>query len=180
MTNLPSSIEALKIAIKSQNPFDRPLFVRQQDVWRKGFPDVPALNAHVSDAVFEAVSKVRTGQRQAASITITAEKGLGKSHIISRIRHRLQAENGTLFVYMSEYGNLDRIKNEFLQVLASSLKRDGSQEVMQWQELATAMVLKATGKTGSYGFSMLMYRELQKARNGTLAHSTTQSTWNCR
>lgn len=145
MTN-SSSIEDLNNAIKSQNPFDRPLFVRQQDIWGKGFPDVPSLNAHASDGVFEAISKVRTGQRPAVGITITAEKGLGKSHIISRIRHRLQADSSALFVYMGEYGDLDRIKHEFLQTLAFSLKRLGSQEVMQWQELATAIVLQVIQK----------------------------------
>lgn len=146
MTNSSSSIEDLNNAIKSHNPFDRPLFVRQQDIWGKGFPDVPSLNAHASDAVFDAISKIKSGQRQATGITITAEKGLGKSHIISRIRHRLQGESGTLFVYMGDYGDLNRIKHEFLQTLASSLKRIGSQEVMQWQELATAMFNQVTKK----------------------------------
>ena len=139
MTSLPSSITDLNNAIKSHNPFDRPLVVRSHDVWEKSFPDVPSLNAHVSDAVFEAI-EIRTGQRPVAGITITAEKGLGKSHVISRIRHRLQAEGGALFVYMGEYSDLNRIKFEFLQTLASSLKKTGNKDVMQWRELAAALV----------------------------------------
>ncbi|MBD2038463.1 hypothetical protein H6F76_26270 [Leptolyngbya sp. FACHB-321] len=146
-TNIfPSSIEVLHNTIASHNPFDRPLFVKQQDVWGKGFPDVPSLNAHASDMVFDAINKVRTGQRSSIGITIRAEKGLGKSHLISRIRHRLQFEGSALFVYMSEFSNLDRIKQEFLQNLAYSLKRTGSQSVMQWQELATALVSDAYKK----------------------------------
>ena len=147
MTSSSSSIADLVNLIKSQNPFDRPLVVRSQDVWGKGFPDVPTLNAHASDAVFEAIEKVRTGQRQVIGITITAEKGLGKSHIISRIRHRLQAEGSALFVYMSECGNLNRIKTEFLRTLATSLKQTGSQGVSQWRELATALVNEAYKKS---------------------------------
>ena len=126
-------------AIKNQNPFDRPLVVRSQDIWTKGFPDVPSLNAHASDTVFEAIEKVRTRQRQVVGITITAEKGLGKSHLVSRIRHHLQSDGSALFVYMSECGDLNRIKVEFLRTLAISLKQIGSQGVSQWRELATAL-----------------------------------------
>lgn len=142
-----SSIVDLINAVKSQNPFDRPLVVRSQDVWGIGFPDVPSLNAHASSAVFEAVEKVHTRQRQVVGITITAEKGLGKSHLVSRIRHRLQADGSALFVYMSECGDLNRIKTEFLRTLASSLKQIGSQGVSQWRELATALVNEAFSKS---------------------------------
>ncbi len=140
MASSSSSIADLHSAIKDQNPFDRPLVVRSQDVWGKGFPDVPSLNAHASDAIFQAIEKVRTRQGQVVGITITAEKGLGKSHLISRIRHRLQADGSALFVYMSECGDLNRIKIEYLRTLATSLKQIGSQGVSQWRELATALV----------------------------------------
>ena len=142
-----SSIVDLINAVKSQNPFDRPLVVRSQDVWGIGFPDVPSLNAHASSAIFEAVEKVRTRQRQVVGITITAEKGVGKNHLISRIRHRLQGDGSALFVYMGECGDLNRIKPEFLRTLASSLKQIGSQGVSQWRELATALVNQAYNKT---------------------------------
>lgn len=147
MSDSSSSIADLTNAIKSQNPFDRPLVVRSQDIWGKGFPDVPSLNAHASDAVFEAIEKVRTKQRQVFGITMTAEKGLGKSHIISRIYHRLQVEGSALFVYMSQCGDLNRIKTEFLRTLASSLKQVSSQNVNQWRELATALVNEACNKS---------------------------------
>lgn len=147
MTSSPSSIEELNNAIRNQNPFNRELVVRQQDVWGDGFPDVTALNAHASEAVFEAIEQVRTKRRQAVGITIKAEKGLGKSHIISRIRHRLQAEGGALFVYMSDYSDLNRIKPEFLNTLSSSLKQVGTKGVRQWQELAAAIANDALGKS---------------------------------
>ena len=147
MTSSSSSISDLDNAIKSHNPFDRPLVVRSHDVWGKGFPDVPSLNAHASDTVFESIEKVRTRQRQVVGITITAEKGLGKSHLISRIRHRLQADGSALFVYMSECSDLNRIKIEFLRTLGSSLKQNGSQGVSQWRELATALVNEAYNKS---------------------------------
>ncbi len=150
MTSSPvSPIEALNAAIQSHNPFDKPAIVTGQDVWGKGFPDVETLNSHASDAVFEAIKRVRTSQSsqdKVTSLAITAEKGVGKSHIISRIRHRLEREGGALFVYASadEYVDLDLIKYQFQQTLADSLKHTGSQGVMQWQEVATAMANQAS------------------------------------
>jgi hypothetical protein len=132
--------------INNHNPFQGRLVVRDQNVWGQGFPDVPSLNAHASNAVYEAIEKVSKGERKVVGITITAERGLGKSHVISRIRHRLQGDGSALFVYMSQCNNLNRIKAEFLTTLANSLKQIGSQGVSQWQELATALINEAYNK----------------------------------
>ena len=139
-----SPIEALNVAIQSHNPFSNAGIVKEQDVWGKGFPDVPTLNAHASDTVFQAIEQVRTSQSsqdKVTSIAITAEPGVGKSHIISRIRHRLGREGGALFVYASldNYKDLNLINYKLQQTLAESLLHTGSQEVMQWQEVATAI-----------------------------------------
>ncbi|AFY54054.1 hypothetical protein Riv7116_1494 [Rivularia sp. PCC 7116] len=131
--------------IQKKNPFVGHIVVRSSQVWGKSFPDVPSINAHASDAVFDAVKKVSKGERENVGITITAEKGLGKSHIISRIRHRLQTEDNAFFIYMGKYDNLNQIKYEFLQTVAASLRAHGSKNVMQWQEIAAALINEVTG-----------------------------------
>lgn len=140
MISNASQIEDL---IRSHNIFDGHQVVKKSQVWGESFPDVPSINAHASDAVFDAIGQVRRGQCQVRGITITADRGLGKSHVISRIRHRLQSESDILFIYMSEFEDLNRIKNEFLQTLASSLKQVGSDNITQWQEVAAALVNEA-------------------------------------
>ncbi|MBN3896167.1 MAG: hypothetical protein HWQ41_13160 [Nostoc sp. NOS(2021)] len=140
MTVTTSPIDDL---IRNENPFAGHIVVRPPQIWGKSFPDVPSINAHASNAVFDAVDKVRKGKRETVGITITAEKGLGKSHIISRIRHGLQTEGSSLFIYMSKYDNLNQIKSLFLQSVASSLRAFGSQKVMQWQEIAAALINEA-------------------------------------
>lgn len=143
MTISASSINQLNAAIESSNPFvDRGAAVRAQDVWGKEFPDIQTLNAHASDAVFQAIKQVNSGQGKVTSIALIAEQGVGKTHIISRIRHRLQAQGGALFIYASasKFSDLDRIKYQFLQTLGDSLNQVGSQGVKQWQELAVAML----------------------------------------
>lgn len=132
--------------IKNYNPFAGKFVVTDHNIWHQGFPDVPSLNAHASDAVYEAVEKVRSGQQRVIGITMTAERGLGKSHIISRIRHRLQEDGSALFICMNQCDDLNRIKSEFLRTLANSLKQVGSKGVSQWQELATALVNEAYKK----------------------------------
>lgn len=72
---------------------------------------------------------------------LTAQQGVGKSHILSRTRHRLESNGGALFVYASvnNYTDLNLIKYQFQQTLANSLSHTGSKSVMQWQEIAAAM-----------------------------------------
>ncbi|MEH2152174.1 P-loop NTPase fold protein [Nostoc sp.] len=142
MSNSFSSYSDINKAITSHNPFDRSLVVRNYDIWNQTFPDVPSINAHASDAVYQAIEQISTGKRSVIGITIKAEKGLGKSHLMSRIRHHIQNEGDSFFVYMSEvdYGDLNKIHSKFLNTLTSSLKQTGNQSVMQWQEIATTLV----------------------------------------
>jgi hypothetical protein len=128
-----SSIEDLNHALLSHNPFNE-VTVTYQNIWQQEFPDVAFLNAHASDAVFQTLQ-----QNYKTSIVITAEYGTGKSHIISRIRHRLKSQGGALFMYANKYGDLKNIKHGFQKTIADSLNQQGSQDVRQWQELATNM-----------------------------------------
>ncbi|MDH6107192.1 P-loop NTPase fold protein [Anabaenopsis tanganyikae CS-531] len=151
MTNTPiSSIEAVNAAIKNHNPFTNAGIVKEQDVWGKGVPDVPTLNAHASNKVFEAIEFVRTSQLsqdKVTSIVITAQQGVGKTHLLSRIRHQLETKGGALFVYAggNNYTDLNLVKYQFQQTLADSLSETGSQGVMQWQEVAAAMANETRG-----------------------------------
>ncbi len=143
--NSTSPIEAINAAIQSHNPFINAGIVKEQDIWKKKSPDVSTLNAHASDAVFRAIELVRTSQSsqdKVTSIAITAQQGVGKTHLLSRIRHHLEKEGGALFVYASanNYTDLNLVKYQFQQTLADSLSKTGSQWVMQWQEVAAAMV----------------------------------------
>lgn len=140
------SNDSLIDIIKNHNPFAGRFVVTNHNIWHQGFPDVPSLNAHASDTVYEAVEKVRSGEQRVIGITMTAERGLGKSHVVSRIRHRLQDNGSALFICMNHCDDLNRIKSELLRTFANSLKQIGSKGVSQWQELATALVNEAYKK----------------------------------
>jgi KAP family P-loop domain len=144
-------MDDLNRLIESYNPFDRSLVVRTHDVWEPSFPDVPSINSHISDSVLQGIDQIQSGQRSVLGITIKAEKGLGKTHLISRLRRDLRMRDDTFFVYMSEtdYTDLDRINSMFLECLAMSLKQKGSQEFTQWQELSTLLLNQAYGSSYS-------------------------------
>ncbi len=134
--------------LRSNNPFERPPVVKDQNIWGESFPDVASLNVIASDTVFEALDKVRTADstlNKVTSIVFTAERGVGKSHVIRRIRQRLQASGQGVFIYASadKYGDLDYINALFQQSVAESLEQRGSAGVTQWQEIAALMVAEA-------------------------------------
>jgi AAA ATPase domain len=134
-----SPLDTINSVLQEHNPFSQPPYVNANNVWNKGFPDVEFLNAHASDAVFRALEEIRTGKYSTTSLLITAQDGTGKTHIISRIRHRLQIQGGALFIFANKFNDLNQIKSGFQQILADSLSNIGSQGVTQWQELAAAM-----------------------------------------
>ncbi|NJN31778.1 MAG: ATP-binding protein [Synechococcales cyanobacterium RM1_1_8] len=134
-----SDLATINAAIARHNPFSQPPFVNANNVWGKGFPDLESLNAHASDAVFEAIRQIREGQYPTVSILITAQNGTGKTHIIGRIRHRLQEQGGALFVFVNKLNDINDSNGSFQQALSRSLSNIGSEGVKQWQELAASI-----------------------------------------
>ena len=120
-------LDELNAIILEHNPFSQPPFVTANNVWGKSFPDVETLNVHASDAVFKALTEIDEKKLSTASILITAQDGTGKSHIISRIRHRLQDLGGAFFILANKFSDLNQVKPGFQQLLAESLFNIGSQ-----------------------------------------------------
>ncbi|XGB42117.1 MAG: AAA family ATPase [Nodosilinea sp. LVE1205-7] len=145
--NTPTLPSEILTELRSQNPFARPPVVKAQNIWGESFADVTSLNAHASEAVFETLNKLATATatvEKISSLVITADRGVGKSHLIRRIRHRLQTNREALFIYASadEYGDLDFINSGVLRSLANSLENPWSEGVNQWQTVAAAMVAR--------------------------------------
>ncbi|MDJ0714130.1 MAG: hypothetical protein QNJ54_07900 [Prochloraceae cyanobacterium] len=176
MTFSPSQIQdkQLENIIKNCNPFDREVIVTKQAIWKESFPDVPSINAAASDAVFKAIDNVSNGHRKVIGITHRAERGVGKSHIISRIRSHIKTEGNAFFVYMGEYSDLDKIKLEFLNILCASLKQEGFQGVMQWQELAAALVNEALDKKYNLQTILEVFPNWFKQTKHNLVNQLTQ------
>lgn len=143
-----SSESDILSALGANNPFERPPVVKEQNIWGESFPDILSLNAEASDSVFSALKKIRTADsalEKVTSIVFTSDRGVGKSHVIKRIRQRLQANGEGVFIYASadKYGDLNLINSLFQQSIAESLEQPGSVGVTQWQEIAALMVAEA-------------------------------------
>ena len=140
-----SAEPAILSALDANNPFERPPIVTEQNVWGESFPDIPSINAKASDSLFEAVQKVRAADsslEKVTSLVFVSSRGVGKSHVIKRIRRRLQATSEGVFIYANadKYGNLSAINSLFQQSIAESLEQTGSEGVTQWQEIATLII----------------------------------------
>lgn len=162
-----SSIAELNAAIQSHNPFPTgAAVVREQDIWEHGFPDVTTLNDHASDAVYQAINRVhnaRTARDKVTSMVIIAGKGVGKSHVISRIHHRLKTDGSALFIYAGvETYDIKFVNYYFLQTLADSLNHNGSQGVTQWQEIAAGMVNQVERSVNSNAESISAKKVVEK------------------
>lgn len=143
-----SAESAILSALSANNPFERPPVVKEQNIWGESFPDIPSLNAKASDSVFDALGKVRAANsslEKVTSVVFTADRGVGKSHVIKRIRQRLQASSEGVFIYASadRYGDLNLVNALFQQSIAESLEQQGGEGVTQWQEIATLIVSEA-------------------------------------
>jgi Cdc6-like AAA superfamily ATPase len=152
--NPPTLTPEVLADLRRHNPFARPPVVKGQNIWGESFADVTSLNAHASEAVFTALNKLAAATsplEKISSLVITASRGVGKSHLIRRIRQGLQTSGEAVFVYASadEYGDLDFINSGVLRSLASSLERPWSEGVSQWQTVAAAMVARAVQSLNS-------------------------------
>ncbi|MCW6035386.1 KAP family NTPase [Spirulina subsalsa FACHB-351] len=137
-----SPIDAVHAAIQSHNIFSKAGIVREQNVWGRGFPDVPSLNHHASDTVLKALEQVRTTDDKVTSLVITAQQGQGKTHLLNRIRRQLLQESDFAFIYANvlSYTDLNQVHVYFLRTITESLSRDNHEGVTQWQMIASAMM----------------------------------------
>ncbi len=142
-----SELSKIDDLIQQYNPFAGHTVVRNSQVWGKSLPDVPSINAHISDTVFDVINKINQNSMQTVGVTVFGEKGLGKTQVISRIRHHFKQTDEVLFIYMGDYGEkLSKIKSKFLETLTSSLRAYGQYEgIMQWQEIAAHLINQAKG-----------------------------------
>lgn len=134
--------------LRNHNPFDRPAVVKGQNIWGDSFPDVSILNAHASDAVLTTLERVENSTSsldKVLSVVITADRGVGKSHLIRRIRKQSNSLGNIAFIYASadEYSDLDFINSAFLRSLAESLDKPISDGITQWQMIAYLMLKEA-------------------------------------
>lgn len=152
--DIQSSEQKIIQALQEFNPFTGSSIVKAHQIWDDNFSDVLSINADASDSILTTINYVSKNSKS-LGITILAPKGTGKTHILSRIRHHLKTERLGYFIYMCEYGNLSSVKAQFLQGIASSLRKQGSSGRIQWYDLAVALVANTHGKTVQSIFAQL-------------------------
>jgi hypothetical protein len=73
------------------NPFGLESVIQDSQVWGDVMADLSTLNQHIDEEVYRSISEIRQGYSRQVGITFQGERGVGKSHVIHRIRKKLKA-----------------------------------------------------------------------------------------
>ena len=131
---------------ESVNPFGLESVISANEVWGDVITDLPGLNQHIDERIFDAISEVRKKYSSKIGIAIKGDRGTGKSHIIHRVWKKITQEGDSVFAYIGPCTNPKRINSHVRFYLSDSFTYQDSQGITQWQKLAAAAIntLKGT------------------------------------
>lgn len=143
-----SPLHEIHQAIQDYNPFNLRSVVKHQDVWNTDFVDVEFLHAQASDLILGKLKETKSTkdpEKKISSFVITAEQGIGKSHLIRRLHRQIYEQQSGFFLYMSFSlcGDINLINYEFRQAIARSLSQSTILGISQWQLLAALVIEQA-------------------------------------
>lgn len=149
MVDLHKFQEAIK---NYPNPFRLGTVVSATEVWEGVISDLPSLNKHIDTEVHQAIDEVRKKYNRTVGIAIKGDRGRGKSHAISRIRKKIEADRNAVFAYIPPCENTGNINSHVRLYVCESFKHQDESKVSQWQKLAAAAIktLKNTDLAKEY------------------------------
>ena len=160
-----STLEELKTAIFSYNPFSR-VAVDNVSSIRKEEPYLKLLNTSIFEKVIDVIRQVKhssDGKDKVATLVITGDPGAGKTQLVKRIcRHCLDQDLAILiYANLAKCSSSDLLKYQFLEMFVKELaiaERDENKNFKphQWQEIATAMINSAAPSGKSYATANLV------------------------
>lgn len=144
-----STLEELKTAISSYNPFSR-VAVDNVNSIRKEEPYLKSLNASIFDKVIDVIRQVKhssDGKDKVATLVITGDPGSGKTQLVKRICRHCVAQDNAIMIYanLAKCSNSGLLYSQFLEIFVKELaitERDENKNFKpnQWQEIATAII----------------------------------------
>lgn len=127
------------------NPFRLKPIVSADEVWGDVVTDLPDLNQHVDQKIYQAISEVRQKYSDKIGIAVKGDRGTGKSHVIHRIWKTIERDGGAVFAYIPPFTNPSRIDSHVRLYLAQSFNHKDAVGITQWQRLAAAMITTLRG-----------------------------------
>lgn len=122
------------------NPFTIESVIADKEVWGEVMTNLPDLNQHVDQKVYQAISEVHRKYSSKIGISIKGDRGTGKSHAIHRIWKTIEREGKCVFAYIGPFKNPSRIDSHVRRYLSISFSHQDIQGVTQWQKLAIAAI----------------------------------------
>lgn len=136
----------------SPNPFSLEHVISANEVWGEVMADLPDLNQHIDQKINQAIVEVRKKFSKKIGITITGDRGTGKSHVIHRIWKNIESQGDAFFSYLPPCPNPNRIDSHVRLNLCTDFARQDAHGVTQWQKFAGAVIstLKGTEFEADY------------------------------
>lgn len=160
-----STLEELKTAISSYNPFSR-VAVDNVNSIRKEEPYLKSLNASIFEKVIDVIRQVKhssDGKDKVATLVITGDPGAGKTQLVKRIHRHCVDQDIAILIYanLAKCSNSDLLHSQFVEIFVKELaiaERDENKNFKpnQWQEIATAMINSAAPSGKSYATANLV------------------------
>ncbi len=107
-----------KQILGSRNPFSKTIV---KDAWDE-IVDVESVNDHISDHIFEMLDEIKeTGNTRI--VLALGQPGIGKSHLLARIRKRLEEQKNALFVQVRPIADPYNLTTNLYREIFVSLRK---------------------------------------------------------
>ncbi len=126
-----------RIVLSAENPFSSSVV---QSAWDEIF-DVPSINKTPFEGIMKIVKVVQKDQKRKAKIgLLLGDVGLGKTHLLSRIRKSAN-ENNFYFIQIEPVPDIDKIHMHILREVLSNLGKIETGEKYSFLELMIANIV---------------------------------------
>jgi hypothetical protein len=130
---------------QGSNPFRLEPVITDTEIWGEVMTDLPELNQHLDEKVYQAISEIRNKYSRKIGVVIKGDRGTGKSHVIHRIRKTIERESMCVFAYIPPFDNPSRINSHVRLYLAKSFSHPDIHGVTQWQKLVVSVLKTLVG-----------------------------------
>ncbi|MEE3717988.1 hypothetical protein V2H45_14705 [Tumidithrix elongata RA019] len=129
------------------NPFRIKSIVTATEVWGAVQSEIPSLHLDAEKTILAAIRNIKDIGK--VGILISADAGIGKSHLIHRVRENLESKGLGIFAYIPPITEPNRPDFHVRYHLVDSFTRQNNAGISQWEVIAARLIGTAKAKNYS-------------------------------
>ncbi len=127
------------------NPFQVKPIITGSDIWGDIPIEVSTLHQEAAKTIFKQIYQIN--QTEKIGILISGDAGIGKSHLLRRIRESLETENRGVFAYIPPVTEPSRPDYHVRFHLIESFERQNREGLTQWERIAIGLIKNLKDQT---------------------------------